>query len=438
MSLGTTEYGFRAIGARELPAIAARAGLDAAAALELAAVAAVLPFRTNRYVLDELIDWTRAPEDPIFRLTMPHPGMLTDDDRAEVVSLLVGRASAAEIRHTATRIRKAMNPHPEEQRTLNRPEAEGESFEGLQHKYRSTVLYFPSNGQTCHAYCAYCFRWAQFVGDPELHMAAPGPETLLRYLKRHPEVSDVLVTGGDPMIMSARVLARHLEPLLAPEFEQLSSIRLGTKALAFWPHRFVTDPDADELLALLSRITASGRHLALMAHVSHTRELETDIVRTAIARLQGTGATIRCQSPLVRTVNDSARDWIALWQSEVRLGMIPYYMFVERDTGPRDHFAVPLAASAALFTEAYRSVPGLARTVRGPVMSATPGKIVIDGVTTIADRRVFALRFLQARNESLVGTPFFANYSETARWLDDLTPAFAPRFPHESSGMPFL
>ncbi|MGW4356482.1 KamA family radical SAM protein [Nocardia sp. NPDC004582] len=431
MSLGTTGYGFRAIGARELPSIAARAGLDAAQARELAAVAEVLPFRTNRYVLDELIDWTRAPDDPIFRLTMPHPQMLADDDRAEIATLLAHDASAADLRHTATRIRKAMNPHPEGQRTLNRPETDGESFDGLQHKYRNTVLYFPRNGQTCHAYCAYCFRWAQFVGEPELRMAAAGPEVLIRYLDRHPEVSDVLVTGGDPMIMSADVLARHLEPLLDPRLEQITSIRIGTKALAFWPHRFVTDPDADQLLELLSRITASGRHLAIMAHVSHSRELETDVVRHAIRRLQATGAMIRCQSPIVRTVNDSAEAWITLWRDEIRLGMVPYYMFVERDTGPRDHFAVPLAAATAIFADAYRAVPGLARTVRGPVMSATPGKVVIDGVTTIADRRVFALRLLQARDESLVGTPFFAHYSETARWLDDLTPAFAPRFPYE-------
>ncbi|MFD7844844.1 hypothetical protein ACFV4K_18145 [Nocardia sp. NPDC059764] len=64
-------------------------------------------------------------------------------------------------------------------------------------------------------------------------------------------------------------------------------------------------------------------------------------------------------------------------------------------------------------------------------MRRTPGKVVIDGITTIADRQVFALRLLQARDESLVGTPFFANHSDTARWLDDLTPAFAPRFPYE-------
>ncbi|WP_019927998.1 KamA family radical SAM protein [Nocardia sp. BMG111209] len=435
MSLGTTEHprGFRALGTRALPGIAARAGLDDAAALDLAAVAEVLPFRTNRYVLDELIDWSRAPDDPIFRLTMPHPDMLPADDRAEIAGLLAEGAPAMEVRHTAARVRKTLNPHPEGQRTLNRPIADGEPLDGLQHKYRGTVLYFPSNGQTCHAYCAYCFRWAQFVGDPDLHMAAAGPEVLIRYLRRHPEVSEVLVTGGDPLIMSAPVLARHLEPLLTPELEHITSIRIGTKALAFWPYRFVTDPDADELLTLLSRITASGRHLAIMAHVSHARELETDIVRTAIERLQRTGATIRCQSPVVRTVNDSARDWIDLWANEVRLGMIPYYMFVERDTGPRDHFAVPLAASAALFTEAYRAVPGLARTVRGPVMSATPGKVVVDGVTTVADHRVFVLRFLQARDENLVGTPFFAEYSTTARWLDDLEPAFADRFPHETS-----
>jgi L-lysine 2,3-aminomutase len=297
------------------------------------------------------------------------------------------------------------------------------------------VLYFPRNGQTCHAFCSYCFRWAQFVGDPDLHMAATGPDVLVGYVSRHAEVSDVLVTGGDPLMMSAEVLTRHLEPLLDPSLDHIRTIRIGTKALSFWPRRFVTDPDADALLRLFERITASGRHLAVMAHLSHTRELATDMVATAIRRLRDTGAVIRSQAPLVRTVNDSALAWKDLWNNSVQLGIVPYYMFVERDTGPRNHFAVPLARSVEIFAEAYRGVPGLARTVRGPVMSATPGKVSVDGVTEIAGKRVFVLRFLRARDEALVGTPFFAEYDESARWLDDLVPAFTPHFPHQNTGV---
>ena len=113
------------------------------------------------------------------------------------------------------------------------------------------------------------------------------------------------------------------------------------------------------------------------------------------------------------------------------MGMIPYYMFVERDTGPQDYFAVPLARGYEVFREAYQGVSGLARTVRGPSMSATPGKVCVDGVTEVAGVKVFVLHMIQARDPDLVGTPFFARFDPAACWLTDLEPVFADRFPFE-------
>ncbi|GGL60413.1 hypothetical protein GCM10014719_71800 [Planomonospora parontospora subsp. antibiotica] len=115
------------------------------------------------------------------------------------------------------------------------------------------------------------------------------------------------------------------------------------------------------------------------------------------------------------------------------MGMVPYYMFVERDTGPRDYFAVPLARAHEIFRDAYADVSGLCRTVRGPSMSATPGKVCIDGVAEVAGRKVFVLHLIQARDPGLVGRPFFAEYDEQARWLSDLRPAFADRFPYQTA-----
>jgi hypothetical protein len=116
------------------------------------------------------------------------------------------------------------------------------------------------------------------------------------------------------------------------------------------------------------------------------------------------------------------------------MGMIPYYMFVERDTGPQDYFAVPLARAHEIFRDAYQGVSGLCRTVRGPSMSATPGKVCVDGVTEVAGTPVFVLRMIQARDPRLVGTPFFARFDPQATWLTDLVPAFADRFPWEPAG----
>jgi hypothetical protein len=113
-----------------------------------------------------------------------------------------------------------------------------------------------------------------------------------------------------------------------------------------------------------------------------------------------------------------------MWRRQVRLGAVPYYMFVERDTGPKNYFEVPLAQALDIFNAAYRRVSGLGRTVRGPSMSATPGKVLVDGRARVGDEDVFILKFLQARNPAWVGRPFFARFDPAATWLDDLEPAF--------------
>jgi hypothetical protein len=168
-----------------------------------------------------------------------------------------------------------------------------------------------------------------------------------------------------------------------------------------------------------------------MAHFSHPRELEPPILADAVRRIRDSGAVIRTQAPLIRTINDDPAAWRDMWRTQVRMGMIPYYMFVERDTGPQDYFAVPLARASEIFRAAYQGVSGLCRTVRGPSMSATPGKVCVDGITEVAGVKVFVLRMIQARDPELVGTPFFARFDPAATWLTDLEPVFTDRFPYE-------
>jgi L-lysine 2,3-aminomutase len=381
--------------------------------------------------VEDLIDWAAAPDDPIYRLVFPQADMLPADDVRSIADLLACGASDVDISAAAHEVRMRLNPHPAGQLALNIPDLGDEPLPGVQHKYPETVLIFPKQGQTCHAYCTYCFRWAQFVDEPELKMATADISRVMDYLRQHREVTSVLVTGGDPMIMGAPVLRRYLEPLLEPGLEHIESVRIGSKALAYWPQRFVSDPDADETLRLFERIIASGRTLAFMAHFSHPRELEPPLVAEAVRRIRATGAVIRTQAPLIRTINDDPATWGAMWRAQVRMGMVPYYMFVERDTGPQDYFAVSLTRAYGIYSAAYRQVSGLCRTVRGPSMSATPGKVCVDGITEIAGQKVFVLHMIQARDPDLVGKPFFARYDPDAAWLSDLEPAFAARFPFE-------
>ena len=196
--------------------------------------------------------------------------------------------------------------------------------------------------------------------------------------------------------------------------------------MAYWPQRFVTDKDADDLLRLFETVVRSGRNLALMGHYNHPAELRHPIAQQALRRIIATGATVRIQAPLIRHINENPADWAELWTTGVRLGAVPYYMFVERDTGPSDYFKLPLARAYDIFQQAYRTVSGLARTVRGPSMSAFPGKVLVDGIVDLAGE-VFALQFLQARNPDWVRRPFYARFDPLATWLDELQPAFGEK-----------
>jgi len=387
-------------------------------------ISKVFTFRSNNYVIDELIDWDRVPEDPMFQLTFPQKGMLDENDYSRIRDMLRKNADKSEIDEYAASIRKRLNPHPAGQTSHNVPSLNGRPLEGVQHKYRETVLFFPSRGQTCHAYCTYCFRWPQFAGFNQYRFKARATDRLVKYIRLNPGIRDVLLTGGDPMVMNSRALEACLEPFLSRDLEHLRTIRIGTKSLAYWPYKYVNDPDADDILRLFERVVASGRHLAFMAHFSNPAELKTPVVREAIRRIRSTGAEIRMQAPLIRHVNDRPEYWRDLWTEGVRLGMIPYYLFVERDTGARAYFEVPLAEAHRIFLEAYRGVSGLARTVRGPSMSAFLGKILIVGTAELNGEKVFVLRFLQAREPEWVGRPFFAEFDPEACWFNDLRPAF--------------
>ena len=400
---------------------------------EIRVVGNVLPFKSNRYVVDHLIDWTDVPDDPMFRLTFPQRDMLAPDHYDRIESLLREGASSRDVRAAADEIRLSLNPHPAGQLDHNVPTLDGRPLPGMQHKYRETVLFFASQGQTCHAYCTFCFRWPQFVGLDGMKFAMREGTLLRDYAEAHPEVTDILFTGGDPMIMKTRVLREYIEPLLEPgRAANVTTIRIGSKALAYWPHRFLAEDDSEDLLALFRQVVASGRQLAFMAHFSHHAELESRVAQEAIRALRRTGAQIRTQTPLLRHINADPEVLSKMWKLQTQLGCIPYYLFVERDTGAHRYFELPLAECWEIFREAYSRVSGLARTVRGPSMSATPGKVQVLGVSNVAGEKVFVLRMLQGRDPDWVGRPFFARYDPRATWLDDLEPAFEePEFFYE-------
>ena len=390
--------------------------------LEIEVVGTVLPFKTDNYVIDELIDWSNFEKDPFFILNFPQREMLNKHDFEKIASLIKGNADKSRIQEEVKKIRLKLNPNPAGQEN-NVPVFKGKRLNGIQHKYREIMLFFPTQGQTCHAYCTFCFRWPQFALS-EFKFAMKEAGQMVEYLEANPHITDVLFTGGDPAVMKTKFFEHYFDALLEADIPHLRNIRIGTKSLAYWPYRFTTDPDADDLLRLFEKVKKQGINIALMAHFNHPGELATKAVQEAVQRLLNAGVQIRSQSPVMRNINDRADIWAENWKEQVRQGIIPYYMFVARDTGAQDYFAVTLNRTWQIFRSAYNQVSGIHRTVKGPSMSCSPGKVQIVGVSEINDEKVFVLNFLQGRDPSWVGKPFFAKFDPNAVWFDELEPAF--------------
>ena len=392
-------------------------------------VGTVLPFKVNNYVMDELIDWDNFKEDPIYNLTFPQKEMLSERNYNLIKNAYDQSYSQEKIQDLSNEIRMTLNPHPAGQKEHNIPKYKGQKLAGIQHKYMETVLFFPSAGQTCHSYCTYCFRWPQFTGIDTLKFAMNESDLLLKYLIEHQEVTDLLLTGGDPMIMNLRVFKSYIDPILENiEKTNIQTIRIGTKVLSYWPYKFTTDKDADDFLNLFEKIVKKGINLALMAHFTYTRELETEVVKNAIIRLRSSGVQIRTQSPILKHINDKPEIWADMWRKQVNLNLIPYYMFIARNTGAQEYFAITLEQAYKTFKAAYQSVSGVCRTVRGPSMSSIAGKIQVLGVSEIKGEKVYVLRFIQARNPDWVDIPFYAKYDPNAIWMNTLKPAFSDKF----------
>ncbi len=405
---------------RQIPQIEEKLSEEEKFVIEV--IGTVLPFKVSNYIVDELIDWDNFEEDPFFILNFPQKGMLADEHYQKIAPLLKNNTDKATIKKAVDEIRLQLNPNPAGQES-NVPELNGVRLNGIQHKYRETMLFFPSQGQTCHAYCTFCFRWPQFALN-SFKFAMKEADLMIKYLKAHPEITDVLFTGGDPAVMKTKFFEHYFNAILDADLDHIRTIRIGTKALSYWPYRFTTDDDAEDLMKLFKKVTQRGISISVMAHFNHPRAMETDAVKEAIKNLQSAGVQIRSQSPLLKNINDDPELWSKMWREQVNLGIIPYYMFMARNTGAQDYFAVTLEEAWKTYQKAIQKVSGVCRTVRGPSMSCAPGKVQVLGIQKIHGEKVFVLNFLQGRNPDWVGRPFFAKYNPRAIWIDDLEPAF--------------
>ncbi|HOI86930.1 MAG TPA: hypothetical protein PLV51_03620, partial [Lentimicrobium sp.] len=192
----------------------------------------VYRFMATRHVLNA-IDWDNFNKDSIFQLVFPQPGMI----RRDVAKAYLSAESDEEKQKIVKDYIKETNPHDGKQQ-LNKPafindEGELEIVEGSQHKYPQCQLIFDVQTQNCFAFCNYCFRHAQVRGDEDMFLQRD-IEQIHQYLKRHPEVTDVLITGGDGGYISADRFEAYVRPVIEdPALGHIKTIRLGTRVLTF-------------------------------------------------------------------------------------------------------------------------------------------------------------------------------------------------------------
>ena len=334
---------------------------------QLQPVAEKFAFRTNEYY-QSLINWD-DPDDPIRRIVMPHVQEL--DEFGE------------------------MDASDESSYTV---------LKGLEHKYADTALLLVNN--VCGAYCRFCFRKRLFTdGNDEV---TNDITEAVKYIAHHPEINNVLLSGGDPMIMSTGKLEKIIKQLR--EIDHVRIIRIGTKMPAFDPFRIINDPS---LLEMLGKYSLVDRRIFVMAHFNHPREL-TEPALQALQMLQKAGAITVNQSPLIRGVNDKAEVIAELFAKLSFNGVLPYYLFICRPTAGNEPYIVPIEQALDIFQEARSRLAGLAKQARLG-MSHKTGKIEVVG--RIGNKIIF--RYHRAPNPLDCGRLLVFDIDPTASWLDD-------------------
>jgi lysine 2,3-aminomutase len=324
-------------------------------------------FRTNDYY-QSLINWD-DPDDPIRKIVMPETGELDDWGRLDASS--------------------------EETYTVAK---------GLEHKYGSTALLLVN--EVCAAYCRFCFRKRLFMDENE--EVTKDISEGLAYIREHTEITDVLLTGGDPLIMSTSNLERIISQLR--EIDHVQIIRIGTKVPAFNPQRIVNDPSLAELF---SKYSTGEKKIYIMAHFNHPREL-TDIAIEGINQLMKSGVMIVNQTPMIKGVNDDPDVLSELFRKLSFIGVPPYYVFQCRPTLGNKIYVSPVERSYEIFETAKMKCSGLAKRARF-VMSHVTGKIEILGMTKTN------IYFKYHRSPSLEDSSRFMVFKRNpdAFWFDD-------------------
>ncbi len=327
----------------------------------------VFAFRGNEYYLS-LVNWD-DPNDPIRRIIVPIAGELDEWGR--------------------------LDPSDESAYTV---------MPGLEHKYNFTVLLMVSN--VCDGICRYCFRKRVFI-NRQCEYVHDLPAAF-DYIREHTEITNVLLTGGDPLTLTTSKIDDIIRRLR--QIDHIRIIRIGTKVPAFNPNRIVADP---ALAEVVKNYSTADKKIYVMTHFIHPREL-TDLAVKAVHILQRAGAITANQMPLIRGVNDEPRVLAELLARLSFIGAAPYYIFQCRPALGNKPYTVPIEEGYEIIEKAKSLVSGLAKRAHF-VMSHSSGKIEVIGKA----RDAVYFRYHRAAIDSDSGRLLVFKSNPGACWLDD-------------------
>ena len=215
---------------------------------------------------------------------------------------------------------------------------------GLTHKYPDRVLFLVSS--MCAMYCRFCNRKRKVGKGPGVT-----PETLregLAYIRGTPTARDVLLSGGDPLLLPDERLFRLLSEVRS--IPHVEIIRIGTRAPCTLPHRITPE---------LVRLLRGFHPLYISTHFNHPREV-TPEAALACTRLADAGIPLGCQSVLLKGVNDDPATLESLMRRLVRIRVRPYYLFQADLVRGTSHFWTPVEKGMQILSHLRRNLPGLA------------------------------------------------------------------------------
>ena len=223
-----------------------------------------------------------------------------------------------------------------------------EKLPGLVHRYPDRVLLKLTHA--CPVYCRFCFRREMVGPGGEAPLAGPALDDAIAYIAGDARIWEVILTGGDPLVLSARRIADVSARLAAIEH---------VKVLRWHSRVPVVDPDrvTDALVAAIG--AAEGATVYVGVHANHPREL-TSAARAAIGRLSRAGIGLVSQTVLLKGINDDAAVLEALFRAFVMLGVRPYYLHHPDMAPGTSHFRVTLAEGQAILRRLRGRVSGLA------------------------------------------------------------------------------